>query len=963
MKGTQIKRKTIILFSAIVSIISVFVCAIATAAWFQIDSQPLQTSMISGTGNVSLVDNSIYGYKINPTLGADGKMNYDNDTVTKKNGSTISTENHSLDGVDTNFDVPDQGIGYYLIQENAEKTFTYTYNSVCMATKFISKTGGSTKTHYIESKALAATTYRVKHYTFVSNETVYEQVPISTTNSGAVTLHTGDKGTYDITITSAGTYKIWLNYSSATDTWDLSLEEVSYSVGGLNVAAKISNPSNRSIKRGTTVGTKSNVTQSGFDSYNIEVALSNNTDSAYWQVWNGSSNIEVYSSGTNWTNSNVNSSVWSGNDTIYLKRCEPSNHGNTWNEWTISNFKSYNWIKINDWSSFAGTIGTNLQTKSTLTIKYVNSSGVSIASDSSITCWNKESIESSSGWVSSPTVTGYSFSGWYTAATGGSVATTNAYISANATIYARFSQNSASATTYTTYLYDLKGTTASPTWTTPKAYVWGTDGYLITDNATVSYASRTTHDGHYVYQFNISITYSKLIFTSNGSFGDNLQTVDLTKAEATNKYYCLTSNTVSDGGTTKYSGTWYSSLVDMSDTFATYVYDATDTWSTLSSVKVYCWGASAIPSTKTITAVEKLTHTYYVGTSTPVTHYYYRFSIPKSYTSFDFFYGTNSGSSQTVDLTKAEGTNKYYVINGTLSGGKQSGHWYSGLVSSASYTYYYYDNSSPKKLGNTPHAYAWASVGTTADADNYTIYPYQNASWGSEVAMTPYSSWSSSEKSSFTESHPNVDTSNVWRTILSQSYDKIIFNDGTGGTNDDDQTIDEDTTDNNGLFFVLTGDTSGGRWEGYWSTDVYGITLKASFFIKTSSGTSKSSITSQQIGSDYTFGVEPFNAATASYSNIEYADSVNGILYSFEDLYSGTATWYINEACTTPYSPTTVAENVTLYRKFVADFSGDDYKTFYIDASNSGTGTSGTRWQNISICGQGQYDTPYFSSK
>ena len=231
------RNKKLLLFSTIISLFAVFVCSISTAAWFQLDSQPLQTSLVTGTGNISLVPNSTYGYKINPILGGDGQIDYSNNTVTKKNGSSISTTNNNLDGIDIDFDVPDNGIGYYLVEQNCENNFTYTYNSTLMATKFVSKTGGSVNTHYIDEKELAAKKYRVKKYTFVNNKTIYQQVPIKTSNNeGAeITLDaTGDKATYDITVNTPGTYKIWLNYSSATDKWDLSLEPASYSINGLN---------------------------------------------------------------------------------------------------------------------------------------------------------------------------------------------------------------------------------------------------------------------------------------------------------------------------------------------------------------------------------------------------------------------------------------------------------------------------------------------------------------------------------------------------------------------------------------------------------------------------------------------------------------------------------------------------------------------------------------------------------
>lgn len=186
-------------------------------------------------------------------------------------------------------------------------------------------------------------------------------------------------------------------------------------------------------KRAVQVDTQSNLVQSGFSSYNIEVNFSGNNDNAYWQIWNGSTNVEVWNSGTNWTNTNVaNWSSWA--DTIYIKRCNPSNHGQTWNEWAVSDYKTKNWITINGWSSY------RVQTKSVLTIAYVDAAGTTIKNSDSIVCWNKDSIVSSDGWSSKcqPDISGYTFDDYYTTSTGATKATTDAYISANATIYARY---------------------------------------------------------------------------------------------------------------------------------------------------------------------------------------------------------------------------------------------------------------------------------------------------------------------------------------------------------------------------------------------------------------------------------------------------------------------------------------------------------------------------------------------
>ena len=302
MKKLKLQNKTMFSLTMVISLLSVFVCAISTFAWFQINSQPVQTSLKTGTGNISFVEDEIYGYKVNPEIGANGKINYDNDTVTKKNGSTISTSNSNQEGQDINFDIPDQGIGYYLIQQNSSNT--YTYNSD-LATKFVDKTSSSTvNSHYIASKALiAGKNYRVKKYTFENNKTVYEQVPISTTKSTSIiTLNnTGVNATYDFRVNTAGTYKIWLIYSSATDSWDLTLEATSYSISELNQASISSKP-----KKSVTTGNSSSNTFIKFDVTSYINWGGINTSSFWLEYWLSNGNHDFNGTTSTWIQLSTN---------------------------------------------------------------------------------------------------------------------------------------------------------------------------------------------------------------------------------------------------------------------------------------------------------------------------------------------------------------------------------------------------------------------------------------------------------------------------------------------------------------------------------------------------------------------------------------------------------------------------------------------------------------------------------
>ena len=236
---------------------------------------------------------------------------------------------------------------------------------------------------------------------------------------------------YDnIVVSKVGYYNIYIN---STPQVSIEFYSGTYTArGGSHTARSL--PRKEAITRATSVNTKSNLTQSGFSSYTIEVNLSNNTTSAYWQVWNGSANKELYSSGTNFTNAGLDVTYFgaTSSSTIYIKRCNPSNHDNTWNQWEVPNARNYNYIAVNSWDGYYA------QTKSILSVKYVKNGVLDNTVQNTITCWNKDSIETTTGWVSSPTLAGYTFGGWYTTSACTTAATTNAYIDHNATIYAKF---------------------------------------------------------------------------------------------------------------------------------------------------------------------------------------------------------------------------------------------------------------------------------------------------------------------------------------------------------------------------------------------------------------------------------------------------------------------------------------------------------------------------------------------
>ena len=194
-----------------------------------------------------------------------------------------------------------------------------------------------------------------------------------------------------------------------------------------------------------------------------------------------------------------------------------------------------------------------------------------------------------------------------------------------------------------------------------------------------------------------------------------------------------------------------------------------------------------------------------------------------------------------------------------------------------------------------------------------------------------------------------IEQSYAWKISVSTSYDKIIFNKGAGASSETpgDQTVDLTTTSHSNQYFVLTGSVIDAgddinKWDGEWSTTIYGITFMASYFIVDFDDTEhKSSLTSETLSSENSFGIFKY---TPSYNpgnsdTRQVSDTVNAIHYKFTRDISE-SNWYTDEACTTPFSEGSAAlsSSIILYTKYVTDM--DDYSTMYIDDKNTGWGDS-----------------------
>ena len=126
--GKLFKRKGLLFLTTGVSLLATFVAAVSTMAWFQINAQPVSSSLVAGDASISI--GNTFGYKVNPVIGGNGFIDYSNSQVAKVSGNEIiDTTNEDQDGLDTNFDVPYSGIGYYLVKMNPAETFKYSYGA------------------------------------------------------------------------------------------------------------------------------------------------------------------------------------------------------------------------------------------------------------------------------------------------------------------------------------------------------------------------------------------------------------------------------------------------------------------------------------------------------------------------------------------------------------------------------------------------------------------------------------------------------------------------------------------------------------------------------------------------------------------------------------------------------------------------------------------------------------------
>ena len=209
MKKLFKNSKLLLILSTCMSILAVFVCSVATLTWFQINSQSPQTSLVSGSADVNI--DKVTGYKIEQKYNANGQINYSNNTVVSKDAvsdETSASTNYDKEDADTNFDVPNKGIGYYLVKPDSEGSYKFSNSPEYL--RFEEFTAGSLA--HVDSVYFSASTlsFRIRSYQMDESQTALSTIVVA-----GVTYEGAENGSYlnngDVVVPRVGTYNVWFD--------------------------------------------------------------------------------------------------------------------------------------------------------------------------------------------------------------------------------------------------------------------------------------------------------------------------------------------------------------------------------------------------------------------------------------------------------------------------------------------------------------------------------------------------------------------------------------------------------------------------------------------------------------------------------------------------------------------------------------------------------------------------------
>ncbi len=200
LKG--LAKKPYLWLVIVFSLIVIATTAVSTMAWFTLVSPPA-SELVTGSADVTITSKT--GYKVIEKRSTTGRIDYDNQIVTRKEigeEDFTTTDNENLEEEDLNFDVPTDGIGYYIVTPNTKETYKFSETDHNYA-KFTGYNNGDMMSTTID--LYASEPFRIRSYQMQDHKTDLQTATISSVNN------LGTKNNNEVTVASDGNYKVWID--------------------------------------------------------------------------------------------------------------------------------------------------------------------------------------------------------------------------------------------------------------------------------------------------------------------------------------------------------------------------------------------------------------------------------------------------------------------------------------------------------------------------------------------------------------------------------------------------------------------------------------------------------------------------------------------------------------------------------------------------------------------------------
>lgn len=295
MSSTKTKNnKFLLIGSSIMSLFAIGVTAVATAAWFQISNPGASLtsdSIVTTDADSNIEINNINAYKsVYDEIDSETK-DYSSSHVVNYNVSGSKNRENINQGDITGFDVPEQGVGYYLVGDEywsqlvagKDDTAAWKYESSLRMDDDV--VDGANNLAMLTSVYLPEDVqFKVRHHFFSSGDVKDQWINAAIDNnpytSAALELADGN-----ISVKTAGYYNIYL----LKNTYQISV----YPLGDLSGGSRTTKPVNKvSPKMSRTNGVISNGTHffvklpSGWTSNNAVTVI------YVWRNWGGNNSNE-----------------------------------------------------------------------------------------------------------------------------------------------------------------------------------------------------------------------------------------------------------------------------------------------------------------------------------------------------------------------------------------------------------------------------------------------------------------------------------------------------------------------------------------------------------------------------------------------------------------------------------------------------------------------------------------------